>query len=261
MVTTNKPPLVDQIKAFKQSSAFTSGDALSFSIKFTDALSLPGKFNPETYLTASGIAINGVVGIVCPGNGGLCVEALHRGAVSVTAFEPRNVYFKALAKVAEFCEAATGKTYSYDTSRPTLQTAAYDLIIWSEGLDEIRDPAEFFKSVVAGLRPGGTLLIEVAYGAHAALPKNTNSWKPSADNFEATIKGLGNLEIVSKLPGRNQLRSIYTIKNTTAPLAVVPVTTDQPTALEVETPVTPKRRGRKPKQAPPESPPVEPLAN
>ena len=205
--------------------------------------------------------------------GGLCVEALHAGAATVTAFEPRNLYHKSIAKVSEFCEAALGKTFGHSTVRPMLQIGAYDLIIWSEGLDEIRDPAEFFRSVVGGLRPGGTLLIEVSHGTNAPLPKSTNAWRPSIDSFESTIKSLNDLEIVAKRPGRNQLRIIYTIRNISQPAtsvqpvsaaiqAPVPSQTVAPAEAVIapvttqgEVPTTPKqRRGRKPK--PPTMPPA-----
>ena len=36
MVTANQQPLDQQLKAFRQSSSFTPGDTLCFSIKFTE---------------------------------------------------------------------------------------------------------------------------------------------------------------------------------------------------------------------------------
>jgi SAM-dependent methyltransferase len=282
MVTVNKQPLDQQIKAFKTSSSFTSGDTLSFSIKFTPELSLPGKFNPETYLTTSNISTSGRVAVICPGNGGLCVEALHRGAAIVAAYEPRNIYHRSIIKVAEFCDAAVGKTFTCDTGKATPQSGIYDLIIWSEGLEDLPSPAEFFTSVLKALRPGGELLIEVAHGTHGLLPTQTNSWKPSIDSFESTIKKLGDYEIASSRPGRNQLRVIYKIRNkmpAPAPIAaLVPPPAVQAPAVQasapelteieklmyedpVDPPAPPKRRPRKAKQAPPETPPQPPLTN
>lgn len=271
MTTTNKLPLDQQVKAFKQSSSFTAGDALSFGIKFNDTVSLPGRHDPAAYITSHDIPMVGNIAIVCPGNGGLCAEALRRGAANVAAFEPRDVYRKSIAKVAEFCEALGGKRFDYKISREVAPPDTFDTIVWSEGLDDIRDPAEFFKGVVKSLRPGGTLVIEVSHGTHAPLPKTTNAWRPSLESFESTIKAFGNLAIVIKKPGRNQLRVVYKIKNTAAPAQTQTVLAPAPLAAAAALPeeqviatgsdaaeeemtmiydndaATPKRRSRKPK--------------
>lgn len=270
MTTTNKQPLDQQIKEFRQSSSFTPGDALSFSVKFTETLSLPGRHDPATYLQLDHHDLTGRVAIVCPGNGGLCVEALKRGFTSVDAFEPRNVYHKSIAKVAEFCKAILNKTYSYSTSKGSLDQGRYDLIIWSEGLDEIRDPATLFRGALEALKPGGAIYVEVSHGTHTSLPKSTNAWRPSIDSFESTIKSIGDLTIESRRPGRNQLRVIYEIRR--GPAAANPtlvtisqdvettmITEKAPSILQDEADAlfggpgettsasTPKRRGRKPR--------------
>lgn len=275
MVTVNQP-LDQRIKAFKQSSAFSSGDNLSFSIKFTDELGLPGKYNPEAYMTTSNISVAGRVAVICPGNGGICVELLHRGAAVVEAFEPRSVYHKALPMVSGFCNAAIGKSFSYSIDKSLPQAGLYDLVVWTEGLDEIRDPAIHLVSALRSLRSGGELLIEVAHGTHGLLPNQTNSWKPTIDSFESSIKKLGDYEIASSRPGRNQLRIIYKIKSK-VPTPVAPPPAPKPVEASaipqlseeemkmydrpVDPPQPPKRRPRKAKQAPPEMPPETPLAN
>lgn len=272
MVTMNNQALDHQIKTFKQSSSFTSGDALSFVVRFTDVLSLPGKYDPADYLRVDPDEVSGRVAVICPANGGLCVELIKRGSASVSAFEPRNIYHKSIAKVAEFCKASLGRTYGYSTTQSELEPDAYDLIVWSEGLDEIRDPAEFFRSVLRSLKPGGAIYIEVAHGAHGVLPKSTNAWRPTIDAFESTIAAIGGLTIEAKRPGRNQLRLIYKIvrapvagAQTSAPAITLPAVTSLPeerpgTISQEESQAlfggpgtvdsaigTPKRRGRKSK--------------
>lgn len=238
MVTTNQA-WEQQLKAFKQSSAFTPGDAFSFSIKFNEVLSLPGKYDPAAYLDKLGVDLSGNNCIVCPGNGGLCIELLKRG-FQVSIFEPRTYYHQAITKVASFAAGILGKQvtnirFQLNQTVP-FETGCYDTIIWSEGLDEIRDPAVPLKTVLGGLRPGGQLIIELNLGSHDVLPTSINSWKPTLANFEASIKKLDGFEIVGKRPGRNQMRTIFTIKNVKVP----PTTTVLASALPTETPVATK---------------------
>lgn len=271
MVTTNKQPLEDQVKAFKSSSAFTPGDALSFSIKINNLLSLPGRHDPAAYMGSLMNELSGKVAVICPGNGGLCIEALRRGAESVAAFEPRSVYHKALSKIAEFYQEANGRTFGVNNSRLGLNQASFDTIFWTEGLDEIQNPEALFDDVLAALKPGGRLFIEVSHGNHGPMPKVTNSWKPSIASFESTIKKVNDLSITSKKPGRNQLRIIYEIKRSapvpaevvTAPktggdTAVIVPTGEEAQALFGDASTAqstdaeaPKKRGRKPKPTPP----------
>lgn len=232
MVTTNQT-LEQQLKAFRQSSSFTPGDTFSFSIKFNDTLSLPGKHDPAAYLDKSGVDLSGDVCVVCPANGGLCVELLKRGTRSVMVFEPRPIYQKAINEVTKFAAAALGKPvlgvrYQVTQNSP-FESNCYDTIIWSEGLEDIRDPANLLKAILNGLRPGGTLVIEVALGGHAVLPATINSWKPTAENFEASIKKFEGFEITAKRPGRNQMRTIYTIKNTKVPPTATVLSSAAPT--------------------------------
>jgi len=204
-----------RIKAFKSSSSFTPGDPQSFSIALSEDVALPGRFDPLAYVEQFGSEANfgdKNVLVVCPGNGGLCVAALRGGASTVVAVEPRTIYDRALTSVSDFASEVIGATFSRRASGERL-VEKFDVVFWTEGLDEVAHPKALFEAAIASLAPGGRLFIEVAHGTHGVLPESTNSWRPTKDGFKATIAALGTVALVSELEGRDQVRSIYVVQD------------------------------------------------
>lgn len=204
--------LSERVQKFKTSSAFTSGDPFSFGVVLDKNLSLPGKFDPEIYIQNLGQSVKGkTVCVVCPGNGGLCVEALRMGAETVVAYELRTVYQRSLRSISEFAAETLGSTFELPAT--ATKPDSYDIIIWSEGLDEIRDPKSIIAEVISSLAPGGVLYFELSHGTAGPVPAQTNSWKPTKDGFLATISEFKDVEVSGELPGRNQTRTIYKIQS------------------------------------------------
>lgn len=221
MINTNTLAL--EVRQFAQSSSFTSGDPFSFSIKITDDVSLPGKFDPANYLNAVTSSIEGRVAVVCPGNGGLCVELLRRGAQEVIAFEPRNQFWKSLDAVSKFYNSVHGKTFEIIDKLPVEESGKFNTVIWSEGLDELRDPMKPLTEVLGCLVPRGRLFIELSHGTHKAAPEAINSWRPSPEAFAETIEGIENVAVKLRAEGRNASRTTYTIQNTEdEPILIIP---------------------------------------
>lgn len=211
-----------RIKTFKASSSFTPGDPLSFSIKLSEDVQLPGRYDPDEYLQRLGADLAGKnVLVVCPGNGGLCAAAINAGASTVVALEPRNLYARPLNAVASFTSEVTGTTFSQRSLGEKL-VEKFDVAIWPEGVDEIVHPKNAFESVLGALAPGGMLYLELAHAHHGKLPDQINSWRPSKSAFEETLADYASLAVVSELEGRNQIRTIYTIKNTDVRVEVLP---------------------------------------
>jgi hypothetical protein len=202
-----------RIKAFKASSFFTAGDPYSFSVVLDDEFSLPGKYNPKDYLSRLSLGIEGKnVLVVCPANAGLCMEAIHAGAGTVVAFEPRHLYHRPMATIAEFADELVGTTFIHRKGDADL-VEKFDVVIWSEGVDDIPHPKGVFTKVFDAIAPGGRLYLELATGTHGALPDTTNCWKPTPEGLAETVESFGEFEVVSKAMGRNQTRKIFTIIN------------------------------------------------
>lgn len=218
--------LVTAVNKFRKSSAFTPGDAFSFAVKINDTASLPGKFDPRTYLDAIGFVAAKRVAVVCAANGGLCTELLRRGAGEVVAFEPRNQYFKSLAQVASFYSKAHDSSFKVELRLPDAKDGVFDLIIWSEGVDDIRDPIQPLQAMLGALAPAGRMFIEVTHGTHAASPVRVNSWRPSAEAFIETLTKNKNIKPVRAIKGRHSNRQIHEIVNTFSERA--PVVTAAP---------------------------------
>ena len=202
-----------RLKAFKASSIFTPGDPLSFNIVFNEECGLPGKFDAGEYirnLGADAAMLDKNVLVVCPGNGGLCVEALKSGASTVVALEPRSLYDKALSAVSDFTSEVVGATFSRRAAEFAI-VEKFDVVLWSEGLDEVVHPKTLFEAVVESLTADGRLFIEVAHGHHKKLPESINSWRPSKDAFLETLKDYP-LQIDAELEGRDQVRTIYALR-------------------------------------------------
>ncbi|MGD9725813.1 MAG: hypothetical protein AB7L09_00250 [Nitrospira sp.] len=229
-----------RLKTFRHSSSFTPGDPLSFSVVFDEENSLPGKFDAANYLRSLGIdLVDKNVLVVCPGNGGLCIEALKGGASTVVAMEPRMVYDRALTAISDFTSETISTTFSRRAADAKL-VEQFDIVLWPEGLDEVAHPKTLFEAVVDSVAPGGYLYLEVAHGHHKKLPDSINSWRPSEEAFKETLKDYSTVGIVSEIAGRNQSRKIYTIQvsNSTRP-----TTTDAPRYVHVDTAVGEDRTG------------------
>lgn len=211
-----------KLKTFKHSSAFTPGDPCSFSIKFNEEHSLPGKYDPVAYIGRLGADLAGKnVLVMCPGNGGLCTAAINAGASTVVALEPRDIYKRAVAAVAEFTSELTGTTFSQRALGEKL-VETFDVVFWTEGVDEIPHPKNALESVLGAVAPGGVLYMELSLGHHDKLPESINSWRPSESAFKETIADYPEVQIVGELEGRDQARRIYTLKSNRTKVEVLP---------------------------------------
>lgn len=215
--------LEEKIRSFRSSSIFTPGDPYCFSIDFGNGLSLPGKFNPTSYLTLLGTNVAGKsVLVICPGNGGLCVAAISMGAASVVAFEPRLVYNQPLSVVSKLTLDATGSTFGCCSLEDSRIVGSFDVVIWAEGVDEIVDSRNVFEKLLRVSTPDGRIYVELSHGHHTKLGESTNSWRPTKEAFEQTISEIGKLEILDRRMGRNQVRSVYILRNTTKHIKQTP---------------------------------------
>lgn len=227
-------PIRDRVQAFKTSSSFSGGDPFSFSISLDKDLKLPGRHDPVDYLKRLDADLKDkTVCVVCPGNGGLCVEALRAGAASVSAFELRSVYYKSLKAVSAFTKETLGREIDV---LGALKPNYFDVVIWSEGVDDIRDPSLVIESAIKSIAPGGVLYLEVAHGTAGAVPERTNSWKPSKDGLLATLGAYPSLKVSSETDGRNQVRKIYTVKDIRLPVATIPAGVPAPTVEVLSAP-------------------------
>lgn len=201
-----------KIKSFKASSSFTPGDQFSFSISLGKDSKLPGRYDPDSYIQrlAADVKDKKVL-VVCPGNGGLCVAAIQAGASSVSALEPRVIYSRALNIVSGLTQEAGRDTFTCLSDIKAEDR--FDVIFWAEGLEEIQHPKVLFERVVRSLANDGVFYVEVTHGNHGKLPESINSWRPTLDAFMKTMDDYNRLLVVGKMGGRNQLRSIYTIKS------------------------------------------------
>jgi len=219
-MTTTDTDLDLRIRTFKASSSFTPGDICSFSVQFAESVSLPGKYDPVGYMQQLSVDVAGQnVLVVCPGNAGLAVAALRAGASTVVVIEPRPVYHRALPSVSEFASDVIGATFSQRSTNDKL-IETFDIVFWTEGLDEVAHPKSLIEQVLSSMQQGGKLYIEPNHGHQAGvLPESINSWRPTREAFVESMKGLADLSIESELEGRSQTRRIYTITNNTPRLA------------------------------------------
>jgi len=91
---------------------------------------------------------------------------------------------------------------------------AYDTIVWSEGLEQLRDPILPFRAVLAHLAPGGRAFIEVTHGTNGPCPVKINAWRPTPQGFETTLKLFPDVRIVNTKKGRKDLRTVYVLEST-----------------------------------------------
>lgn len=205
-------------RRFVASSAFRYGDKTSFKI-FLEANGnryLPGKHDPRTYLDRCGIkSIKGDVAVICPGNGGLAIEALHRGAPEVYMFEPRSVYNNALNGVISLTEVDSRITTNLRYPNGYEYNKKFDIIIWSDNFDVSLSPEYVFRNVVNMLSDNGTLVIEVNHGNNTNhTPGNINNWKPTKDTFKKFVNTIASSFSVEDIClGRFDNRVVYKIQS------------------------------------------------
>jgi hypothetical protein len=224
-MTVTSADLDLRIRTFKSSSSFTPGDAWSFSIVFDKDLQLPGKYDSDKYIKQLNIDLVGKsVLVVCPGNAGLCVSALKNGASTVVALEPRNIYHQSLISVSEFASEVIGATFNHHMKDGDL-AESFDIVIWSEGLEDVPHPKNIIKKVLGSMKTGSTLYFEVNHGYHGVLPESINSWRPTKEAFKESLDGLASLKFMRELSGRGQTRTIYTIKNNSGRKIEIPAKT------------------------------------
>lgn len=198
--------------ALKRSSHFTAGDYSSFSIPIVRGqLELPGKYNPAAYFDAIDIKSTTSVGIYFAGNGGLCVEALHRGASSVFCFEARSQNIKALQEVNKIMEEATSKKFEISSSAWGVNDL--DLIIWPEGIDQVGYPVDILASLYGKISARGKLVVEVTHGQQTESTGSITSWKPDERTFLEAIKRVCKDAYVRAMKGRLDRRVIYEISH------------------------------------------------
>jgi len=183
--------LQTRAKELVRSSKFTSGDKLSFRVPLDKDVVLPGNFSPAKYMDDLGIKkLDGLkVGVICPGNGGIVAEAIRRGASKVYVYEPRYLFQNAIHSVLSLLVKTDEQKIMFAERWPDSKDhKGLDLIIWPEGLEEAVDPRSVLKSVLSLLAPAGACYIEVVIGFHDRPGKSVNSWKPSEEALEATLK-------------------------------------------------------------------------
>jgi Methyltransferase domain len=203
-------PLKNQVEKFRRSSGFTSGDPGSFTVPILKGLiELPGKYDPAAYFNKLELTTISNVAIVFPGNGGLCAEAIHRGATNVWAIEPRNQFNRALVALNFFMLDAGKSGFSMISSLDSVGSDLFDLIVWPEGLEQVSDPAAALKSVFAMLSPGGRLFIEVVHGLQEIPQGKTNSWRPKEEAFVKLLSTLFGEITARSMKGRLDKRTIY----------------------------------------------------
>lgn len=214
--------LKNQANKLRHSSNFTAGDPGSFVVPIVKGqVELPGKYDPATYLDKLELRVLDNLAVVFPGNGGLCAEAVHRGASTVWAIEPRNQFNKAITSVSGLMVSAGKAGFSILTKiedgTDLTGDGKFDVIVWSEGLDLLSNPAESIKNIFSMVKPGGRMFIEVTHGTHEIPKSSVNSWKPKEEAFVTLVNSVVGPDIsLRAMKGRLDKRIIYEITKTSA---------------------------------------------
>lgn len=251
MTTISNNGLKDQVDNFRRTNAFTPGDAGSFSIPLVRGqVELPGKYDPAPYLDKLEIKSPKRVAVMFAGSGGLCVEAINRGATNVWAVEPRNNYVKALTVISDMVSQVKG--YGFSTAVNLNEFAdfagTFDTVIWSEGLEQLKNPVVTLEGSWKLVAPGGKLFMEVVHGEQGIPTGSINRWTPKEAVFAELLKTLVGDASVRIVNGRLQRRLIYEVTKAPAPVVVV----EQPAPL----PILPTLEGSEHAQIVPLTPPA-----
>jgi len=216
-------PLARDAERFQKSSAYRYGDPTSFSVRLHSQVTLPGKCDPAGYLDDIGLsAVPERVLVVCPGNGGLVAECFRRGAKFVTLLEPRDRYHQPLRRVLSLLaqgwrlEDRKGLNHRLVESWPLSEAeqqslGKHDLVLWSEGMEDITEPKVIFSALSELLSESGKLYVEVTHGRHA-LVESINAWKPTPLAFKELAVAVFSQEPAEDYDGRRVRRKIYALK-------------------------------------------------
>lgn len=232
--------LKNQVNKLRHSSNFTAGDPGSFIVPIIKGqVELPGKYDPATYLDRLELRKLDNLAVVFPGNGGLCAEAVHRGANMVWAIEPRNQFNKAIISVNSLMVNA-GKTGFSILTRiedgiDLSGNGKFDVIVWPEGLDLLSNPAESIKNIFTMVKSGGRLFIEVIHGTHEIPKSSVNSWKPKEEAFVTLVNSVIGPDIsLRAMKGRLDKRIIYEITKVAAAKTSEPAVPAAPVSTSAE---------------------------
>lgn len=154
-----------------------------------------------------------------PGSGGLCVEAMKHGA-KVYTLEERERFHKSLSAVQHMTTVVFGKSFALNKTMEGFKKGPkLDIIIWSEGLHELRFPQKSIEEAYNLLKPNGRLFLEVVHGQHGPpLESGSNTWFPKEEIFVNILAASCKSASVKIHKGRLERRLVYEI---TKPPAVV----------------------------------------
>lgn len=229
MPIVNYEGLKNQVDKFRHSSSFSPGDPGSFIVPIIKgAIELPGKYDPAAYLDRLELKSTSNIAVIYPGNGGLCAEAIHRGATTVWAVEPRNQFNKSLCSLNTFMLNAGKLGFSLLTSLEiTPVDGIFDVVVWPEGLEQVNDPAYALKCALSMLKIGGRLFIEVVHGQQEIPQGKINSWRPKEEAFVKLLQLLFADAPLRAMKGRLDRRFIYEITK------IAPKVTESPPQSEI----------------------------
>lgn len=230
--------LKNQANNLRHSSNFTAGDPGSFMVPIIRGkVELPGKYDPATYYERLELKKVSSVGVVFPGNGGLCAEAIDRGAKFVWAIEPRNQFARSLVSVSNMLMNAGkgGLSFIADLSiaKDATGNGRFDTVIWPEGLEQVTDPVESLQNVYSTVKPGGSLYIEVTHGNQEIPQGSVNSWRPKEEAFVKLINALFGDVAIRAMVGRLEKRIIYQITRPVPKTIDVQVQIQAPAVTEI----------------------------
>lgn len=260
---------------FAKSSGYRYGDKDSFQVPVASGVTLPGNHDPHHYLNQLGLqTIPKRCLVICPGTAGLVPVLMRRGADDVVALEPRHFFAgmtqRVLALVAKGLRAdqIKGKSYRYLGSWPLdaderEALGKFDLILWPEGTEDVREPRAVMIAIADLLAPTGKLVVEVWHGSHQYVPK-INSWKPTGDAWFQAVKAHFGQGPTGCQEGRRQNLRIYTIGFSPAKALEDVLKQDAKKAKEtppkVEKTPPPPSPSSKPESEEPEKEPKVPVA-
>ena len=233
----NTTQLMEKVESLKHSSAFRAGDATTFGVRIlVHEAELPGPCKAADYmgLVKRKLGVEFKAGervlVVGAGNGGLCAEALLAGAAEVLAVEPRYRYFDGIEAVigllGEVYPDAACRTFrGWPSTGAGNSLGRFDLILWSEGLEEAPNPVENLTAVLQLLKPTGRAVIEVTHGDMGIPAGKTNAFFPSEDTWTSMLEGLTGEGPMAATQGRAGRRMVYAIGRNAAIGTVKPTPT------------------------------------
>jgi len=179
-------------RRFANSSKFRHGDNTSFRIHLdrSGKRFLPGKHDPKTYLDRLDInKVAGKTAVICPANGGLVAEMIHRGSDEVHAFEPRKTFHDGFKGAMAFVDKGDSVVMFHPRwSLARELKGEFSMILWTENFDTCGSPITHLKNVLSMLASDGVLIMEVIHGNHMSPSMNMNRWNPLKEEFKKFIE-------------------------------------------------------------------------